>query len=152
MNEYNKRETYLYRHPITKEEIVVRFVNAEVHMTDATYIFTDGKREIRVPGIRAQYDISVYTQNPEPEPEVEQTLLETFKVLMFNGKYIDPGQLHRGTIISISPVLMPSDTNVQNLVESVRRNYNTFNPANTDVAIANLMLCELVEVELKIVS
>lgn len=149
--EYTKGKEYLYRHPITKEEYNVVFEACELEMLGAVYIFSHGQHTLRLPETRVIYDI-MEKPNQDILPEPEPTPETLYKVLMFDGKYVDVNNIHNGTLVSINPILLPYETTLDSLIEKTRTMYNTFNPTRADIACANLRLCYLAEVEVKIIG
>jgi len=76
-----------------------------------------------------------------------------FKVLLWNNLYIDETRLHKGMHIVIKPTLYDSSETKENLIRKYTVLFRITGASEYDDGLqafmSNLMLCELVEIELK---
>lgn len=148
MEQFKRGIEYLYRNPVTKEEIKCLFEGIEQGVIGDAIVFSSNGKYIRLTETRAAYDITECAQQQEEAPEELQN--SQYKILMWNGKYVDISRLHEGIFISPTPFLMDPDLTMEKYADSTRKVYEQFNADNVVSALSNLKLCELVLVEIRL--
>ncbi|WP_456867555.1 hypothetical protein [Galbibacter sp. BG1] len=69
----------------------------------------------------------------------------TFKILTYNGSFVDESMLHRGIYTTDEPKLYNTETTIKELEKVYRIVGNAFKPGQYNLSVHNLKSCTLTE-------